>query len=420
MSFSLYYRRTIVVLLSLFFSLTGIVCQNTSDLAIVDSSLASLLRIVDENKYTYEHQLWLESALNVVKKTDYDVLSSYQPQVLKKLEVDGTIVFYCLRPEGMRASLTWLARRCDKDSGENLVFAFTDVIQVPTEIKVKPGVLPQKGWQVRTAIVRDLIGLEITDTLSSERIWWMPDMRLRLGMEALSDIYCADDVKSAQEVVVKARLGDLLSYGDAMDVNLSGLPRLYSLSTSDKVMRIVTYMNVFSNLNSRCFGFVLRRNPNGTIDRFELQDESIDMRSPETKKLTSDKWFGAVYYDLIECKFDKKIYYTLLGYHGNDGMVKTRVVDVLWFDNRRCRFGAPVFEHTKATYCRRIFRYSAGVNMMLRFDEQRKSLVFDHLAPGNSMYLGEYAFYGPDFSYDSYLKTKNYWEFHEDVDLRQQ
>ncbi|NJK97401.1 MAG: hypothetical protein HC905_23045 [Bacteroidales bacterium] len=53
--------------------------------------------------------------------------------------------------------------------------------------------------------------------------------------------------------------------------------------------------------------------------------------------------------------------------------------------------------------------------MMLNYDEMLKSIVFDHLAPSESRYTGQYEFYGPDFSFDGLIFKENQWVLVEDV-----
>jgi hypothetical protein len=53
--------------------------------------------------------------------------------------------------------------------------------------------------------------------------------------------------------------------------------------------------------------------------------------------------------------------------------------------------------------------------MALNFDEKEKMIVMDHLAPEDSRFVGQYQFYGPDFSYDALKFKKGAWIFERDV-----
>lgn len=386
------------------------VAHAISQLSALDKEAARIVSETDENKYSFDHENWLERAKRVVSLATVAEIDSFCPSFMGKMTVPeaSTTIFYYLRYLGNRTSIDWIARRTDKYAQ---TAAFTDVINMP---------LKEVAKLVRPAVVHDMFGFEIADSISGRRLWLMPDLTIRLMFETLADIHGSHSEKEVAERVVFSRLRSLFSYDDALTSDMSSLPRLYTVTSSDKTVRVVTYMTVYNDMTSHCNGLVVRRRSNGAIDIYELKDATDKIKSPERVKVGPDKWYGAVYYDLIESSFNKTTYYTLLGYKSNDGLVKTRVIETLFFDNRKCKFGAPIFEHEKATYHRRIFRYSAGVNMMLRYDEKRKSIVFDHLSPNNSMFIGEYRYYGPDWSYDSYQKGSKHWDFKEDIELRNQ
>ena len=52
------------------------------------------------------------------------------------------------------------------------------------------------------------------------------------------------------------------------------------------------------------------------------------------------------------------------------------------------------------------------------YDDKEEMIIFDHLSPTNSLFRGEYRFYGPDFSYDAYEVTRDGWKYKEDIDFR--
>ncbi len=392
-----------------------------SNLTAIDKAAEKLLSTTDENKYEYDRVQWTIDALHAVEKATIQELDSFCPQTLGKLSIPriNTTILYYLRPEGNQATLCWVAKRIDEKKQQTNIF--TDVITGITngaQMRSMDDDDVDAQGQLRPSYSRHMVGFEITDTVTGHRIWWMPDIRIRMDMETMADIEATDADKEHAQDVVQRRLHSLLGNDDGLSADLSGLPRLYCITSSNGRMRIVTYMNAFGDLTNRCGGLVLKRNLNGSIDMFDLDDCTAEINNPERLKTTSEKWFGAVYYDMVEVNYDKTVYYTLFGYKGSDGITKTRVIEPMWFDGKKCRFGAPIFEHEKATYTRRVFRYSAGVNMMMRWDEKKKSIVFDHLSPLNSMYIGEYRFYGPDFSYDGYEKGSKYWKFKEDIELR--
>ena len=56
--------------------------------------------------------------------------------------------------------------------------------------------------------------------------------------------------------------------------------------------------------------------------------------------------------------------------------------------------------------------------MLLFYDEKNKRFVFDHLAAQNNIVTENFRFYGPDGSYDAFLKDKKEWLFEPKYDAR--
>ncbi|MCQ2226318.1 MAG: hypothetical protein MJZ01_00205 [Bacteroidales bacterium] len=387
--------------------LLSAVVARAQQLSFLDAETGRMMALTDQNQYSYEHGLWLERAKTVAENATVAELDTFEGEHLHKILFPSisTAILYSIRPNGNSATIDWIARR----HGERAqTCVFTD--NVPLDLVATKHI-------VRPTVFHDMLGFEIADSITGKRLWWMPDVLIRLYFETVSDIRALPDDKARVEYMLFQRLRLFFgSTDEALTLDVSTLPRLYSVTSADNKVRVLTYMSVMPDMTSHCYGLAIKRRENGEIDIFDLTDMSDEMKNPERSKLQNSKWYGAVYYEMIETKFNKTTYYTLLGFKSNDGLVKTRVIDVLWFNGKKCMFGAPIFEHEKATYCRRVFRYSAGANMMLRYSEKGKSLIFDHLSPSNSMFIGEYEFYGPDFSYESYLRTSKCWQYKDDVD----
>ena len=162
---------------------------------------------------------------------------------------------------------------------------------------------------------------------------------------------------------------------------------------------------------------MLRRNDD-KISVVPLIDRSDELKTPERARSSAEKWYGALYTDLVETRFKNKTFYTLLGFKTNDGLVKTRVIDAMSFQGDKISFGLPQFKQEAKTLYRHIFKYASGANMMLRYDDKLKMIVFDHLAPADPLLSGQYQYYGPDFSYDGYRFEKGNWFLQTDIDLR--
>ncbi len=207
---------------------------------------------------------------------------------------------------------------------------------------------------------------------------------------------------------------------ELFDDPLSGMKRISTLISEDKKVKVSTWNVELPNSENHFFGAVVIKDDDGNINVHNLEDDTKKMRSPEKAVLSPRKWYGAVYYDMIPVK-DKTYgtYYMLLGYKPNNEMTKIKVVDPLYIINKVYpKFGHSIFQTDRTIDKRLVFEYAASTNMMLQYDKENKRIVLDHLAPSNNLYKGNFRFYGPDFSYDSYVLEKGKWVLYEDVDLR--
>jgi hypothetical protein len=81
------------------------------------------------------------------------------------------------------------------------------------------------------------------------------------------------------------------------------------------------------------------------------------------------------------------------------------------------QFGERIFESGNNMKFREVLEYSSGAIISLKFLND-KTIVFDHLVPMSPQLKGQKQFYGPDFSYDSYILEKGIWKFGSNFDVR--
>lgn len=201
------------------------------------------------------------------------------------------------------------------------------------------------------------------------------------------------------------------------------------LSPKDKKFKLITW-NIFKNDGTHAFfGYLLVNNSKRikkgwfkhktteAYEYFKLVDRSGTVKSPETYVGAPDKWFGMLYYSLIECDG----YYTLLGYDLNDNLTRKKFVDVLYFKpDGSPVFGKDVFKFPRKNPRRLMFEYSSDVTMSLKFDEKRNQIVYSHLGPNQEGGLleGQFQYYGPDGSYDALEMHKDKWVVIEEIDAQ--
>ena len=149
---------------------------------------------------------------------------------------------------------------------------------------------------------------------------------------------------------------------------------------------------------------------------FKLNDISAFVEDEQTKIFAQGDWFGALYSDIVHTKFDKKNFYTLIGWDGNNSTTTKRVVEILTFDEKEEPiFGAPILKMNDGTRTRMILEYSKKVSTNMSYNEEEEYIVFDHLEPLEGGIRGIYEFYVPSLSYDGLTFKNGKWRLVEDI-----
>ncbi|MCQ2189132.1 MAG: hypothetical protein MJZ00_04380 [Paludibacteraceae bacterium] len=139
-----------------------------------------------------------------------------------------------------------------------------------------------------------------------------------------------------------------------------------------------------------------------------------------TERIQRGNWYGALYYKIAHVKYRRDSYYILLGWAGYSAITHYKVIDVLKVDGSgRPSFGKQVFKRKgRQTWSRHVFEYNSQGKIALNYDESAKMIVFDHLVPESTMFTDIYSYYGPDFTYDTYVFREGKWFYNDNVDIR--
>ena len=67
-----------------------------------------------------------------------------------------------------------------------------------------------------------------------------------------------------------------------------------------------------------------------------------------------------------------------------------------------------------------MFEYATEVAMSLKYNEERKQIIYSHLAPNSidPTLEGQFQYYGPDGSFDALTLKKGKWYQETDIDIR--
>ena len=219
---------------------------------------------------------------------------------------------------------------------------------------------------------------------------------------------------------ITEKFEQLLGIEGSFSYPFDSLRHIGKIVSKDKKLRIYTWNLPYINGTHKYFGFIQYYPPKErNFLLYKLIDSSDDYKSPENLILTDTSWLGALYYEIIDKKYEGDTYYTLLGFDFNNLLTAKKIIEILYFkDNKIPVFGKPVFNYRNILCNRIIFEYSAKVSMSLKYKKDLNMIVFDHLSPSKPSYEGHFMYYGPDFSYDGLIFENGVWNEVKDIDVR--
>lgn len=236
--------------------------------------------------------------------------------------------------------------------------------------------------------------------------------------QLLSKLRSTKDDKALDEInkQFKKEFKKVLEMDGAFDYPFSSLKSVGDIASDDQMVRIFSWNVQYQDLSNDYFSFILKKDKRrGDVDVIELkrQDQHIKMAQRET--VDDKNWYGALYYDIITVQKGNRTFYTLLGYDYNNQRSTIKFIDILYFTGRTPHFGYPLFKEDRNRSMRVLLEYSSNAVISLRYDKERKLIIFDHLSPKTPKLKEFKEFYVPDMTYDAYSWDGKYWNLKEDI-----
>lgn len=148
--------------------------------------------------------------------------------------------------------------------------------------------------------------------------------------------------------------------------------RVSVLTAPDRKFRIFSWPVVNDAGEYECFGLVQALNERTKeYDVFVLNDRSEDIVNRQEEVLAPDRWYGAVYQELIVTNHEGRTFYTLLGWNGVDNLTERKVIEPICFKSggSQPQFGQNLFR--KEPNIRRVvLEYTNTAMVTLRYEEQ--------------------------------------------------
>lgn len=224
-----------------------------------------------------------------------------------------------------------------------------------------------------------------------------------------------DSSKIAAAANLETMLSEFYVNEENFESELDSVPFLGQLSSPDAVVKMSCWNVAFED-GSFQYHCIMRHRSDKKSVTVTVFEDSEDWERIERKPVRPNKWYGALYYKILSDKHRGKTYYTILGWDGKDNITNRKVVDVITFQGNTITLGSSIFKDMENRPAHRIiYEYANDVSMALNWDEKEKMIIMDHLAPEDSRFVGQYQFYGPDFSYDALQFKKGEWILIKDV-----
>jgi hypothetical protein len=215
------------------------------------------------------------------------------------------------------------------------------------------------------------------------------------------------------------------------DLALDSIKGITRVESNDGKFRIYTWNVPISDGTNKYFGIIQFKFDSSIV--IPLQSNVNDPAGFDTKQISPEKWYGAIYYKLIEVEINNQKAYTLLGWDGFTSNSNRKFIDIISPDiNGRVVFGMPVFKTDKGIKTRVILEYAEKANMLLRYDfqsilvEKKKKIkkedawiiVMDRMVPMDPSMEGSRKYYVPTGNtYDGYIFKNGYWTLVENIEV---
>ena len=153
---------------------------------------------------------------------------------------------------------------------------------------------------------------------------------------------------------------------------------------------------------------------------YPLYDYSDYMKDPADTVTNNERWYGALYYRLLQVKSGSKSYYMLFGWDGNTLRSNKKILEVLTFNKKKEPvFGASIFDFGKESdhnnIKRFIIEYKEDAQVSMNYDEDLKMIMYDHLVPQDSSSKDLLFTYVPDGSYEAFQWKHGKWTYVNNV-----
>ncbi len=215
------------------------------------------------------------------------------------------------------------------------------------------------------------------------------------------------------------QLVQALKLEGSFEYPFDSLQRISILYPEDRSFRIFNWQLPLTTGKQRYFGAIQLKDDK-ELKLYPLFDYSDNMVNASDTTTDNERWYGALYYRILEVKGKGKKYYMLFGWDGNNLRSNKKLLEVLSFTKEKTPvFGAPVFYFGKESDLngirRFIIEYKEDAQVSMNYDEDLRLITFDHLIPADPSTRDLPYTYVPDGSYEAFEWKRGRWNHIDNI-----
>lgn len=223
----------------------------------------------------------------------------------------------------------------------------------------------------------------------------------------------SDPVRLEKNASLVKTLVSALKERHSFDYPFSGLDMLSIVQPPDSTFRVISWNVPLSDGSYLYYGAIQNRTEDGSLKLVPLLDQTFEIKYPHEDILSTSRWYGAQYYQIVPYSQG----YLLLGWKGHTDELTQKVIEPLSYDGNRYVLGGRVFPEDDAL-ARKIFSYTRSASMYLRYHDDERRIVFDHLTAPDPEMSHDYRYFGPDLSFDAYRIQGATISFESNIEFR--
>lgn len=164
--------------------------------------------------------------------------------------------------------------------------------------------------------------------------------------------------------------------------SLTTISKLYA---PDSTFRLFTWQLKKDDYMYIQKGAIQMKTPDGSLKLLPLFDGSMFTGNPLDSARTRNNWIGAIYYRIIQKKYNGKSFYTLIGFDDYNESSNRKWMEVLTFDeNNEPVFGGPFISFKEDTAKRKTqyrfnIEYKKEAATTFNYNPELDMIIFDHL-----------------------------------------